>query len=383
MLQTNTKPSSTILSARRSTMLIFLVCGLGVASWAPIVPYAKERLGFNDANLGLLLLLMGAGALLMMPITGILIRKHGSKKLILSAIIFLSILLPLLLIMDTPLTMGLTLFIFGAAIGTIDVAMNAQAINIERHYSKHIMSSFHGLFSLGGILGPLFMGGMLKFDLQPIFAIGSISVLLLLIALSQYQTLLSSDQEAATTEKTKFSWPGRAVIFLGLMCFIVFLAEGSILDWSAVFLKDIKNFDAAIAGAGYAAFSIAMTAMRLLGDKFVDKVSPQKIILFGSAISAAGYLVAVFSPWGWFSLVGFVLVGLGAANIVPVLFSAAGKVKDVPASVSLPAVTTIGYTGSLAGPAGIGFIAYYSSLSVAFCVIAGLLLLVSISYRQK
>ena len=123
--------------------------------------------------------------------------------------------------------------------------------------------------------------------------------------------------------------------------------------------------------------------MRLLGDKFVDKVSPQKIILFGAAISSAGYLVAVFSPWGWLSLAGFVLVGLGAANIVPVLFSAAGKIKDVPASVSLPIVTTIGYTGSLAGPAWIGFIAYSSSLSVAFCFIALLLLIVSISYRQQ
>lgn len=383
MSQTKTKPSSILIRARRSTMLIFLVCGLGVASWAPIVPYAKERLGFNDANLGLLLLLMGAGALIMMPITGILIRKNGSKKITLSAIIILSIVLPLLLLMDTPLTMGLTLFTFGAAIGTIDVAMNAQAINIERYYSQHIMSSFHGLFSLGGILGPLFMGGMIKSGLQPVIAIGTISVVLLLIVFSQYKSLLSSAHESKDTEQTKFSWPGRAVIFLGLMCFIVFLAEGSILDWSAVFLKDIKNFDAAIAGAGYAAFSIAMTAMRLLGDKFVDKISPQKIVLFGAAISSAGYLVAVFSPWGWLSLAGFVLVGLGAANIVPVLFSAAGKIKGVPASVALPIVTTIGYTGSLAGPAGIGFIAYSSSLSVAFCVIALLLLVVSISYRQQ
>ncbi|WP_367868174.1 MFS transporter [Pedobacter sp. WC2423] len=383
MLQTKTKPSSTIISARTSTMLVFLVCGLGVASWAPIVPYAKERLGFNDANLGLLLLLMGAGGLTTMPITGILIRKYGSKNMMLMAIILLALILPLLLIMDTPLTMGLTLFTFGAAIGTIDVAMNAQAIHIERHYSQHIMSSFHGLFSLGGILGPLFMGGMIKFGLQPIIAIGIISVLLLLIALSQYNSLLSSDQESKHTEQTKFSWPGRAVIFLGLMCFIVLLAEGSILDWSAVFLKDVRNFDAATAGAGYAAFSIAMTVMRLLGDQLVDKVSPQKIILFGAAISSSGYLVAVFSPWGWLSLAGFVLVGLGAANIVPVLFSAAGKIKDVPASVSLPIVTTIGYTGSLAGPAGIGFIAYSSSLSVAFCFIALLLLIVSISYRQQ
>jgi predicted MFS family arabinose efflux permease len=382
-MNTLIQPANHIKAARRSNMLYFLVCGLAIASWAPMVPYAKERLSFNDANLGLLLLLMGAGALIMMPITGILIQKYGSRKIMLTAVFMVALSLPLLLIMDTPLTMGGILFIFGASIGTIDVAMNAQAINIERHYKKHIMSSFHGLFSLGGIFGPLLMGGMIKLGLQTIIAAFIISILLLIIAISQYKSLLSFDQETTSDEKTKFSWPGRTVIFLGLMCFIVFLAEGSILDWSAVFLKDIKNFDTAIAGAGYAAFSIAMTAMRLMGDKFVDKLSPQKIILFGSLLSSMGFFLTVFSPWGWLSLFGFVLVGLGAANIVPVLFSAAGKLKDVPASVSLPAVTTMGYAGSLAGPAGIGMIAYFSSLPIAFCFIAVLLLFVSVSYRQK
>ncbi|KIO77105.1 MFS transporter [Pedobacter lusitanus] len=382
-MSTITKPENYIKSARRANMLNFLLCGLGIATWAPMVPYAKERLAFNDANLGLLLLLMGAGALIMMPVTGLLIRKYGSRKIMLMAIIFVALTLPLLLMMNTPVSMGCILFAFGASIGTIDVAMNAQAIHIERHYTKHIMSSFHGLFSLGGIFGPLLMGGMIKSGLQPVYASCIISILLLTIAISQYKSLLSRDQEPQTAEKTKFSWPGKTVIFLGLMCFIVFLAEGSILDWSAVFLKDIKNFDAAIAGTGYAAFSIAMTVMRLAGDKFVDRISPQKIVLFGSLLSSAGFLITVFSPWGWLTLAGFILVGLGAANIVPVLFSAAGKLKDVSASVALPAVTTMGYAGSLAGPAGIGMIAYFSSLPIAFCCIAALLLLVSISYRQK
>jgi predicted MFS family arabinose efflux permease len=378
-----TQPEHHIRAARRSNMLYFLVCGLGIAGWAPMVPYAKERLSLNEANLGLLLLLMGAGALIMMPVTGMLIQKYGSRKIMLAAVFMVALSLPLLLMMDTPLTMGIVLFIFGASIGAIDVAMNAQAIHIEQHYTKHIMSSFHGLFSLGGIFGPLLMGGMIKSGLQPVIAAGMISILLVIIAISQYKTLLSYHQESRNGETTKFSWPGRTVFFLGLMCFIVFLAEGSILDWSAVFLKDIKHFDTAIAGTGYAAFSIAMTAMRLMGDKFVDKLNPQKIIVFGSLISSTGFFLTVFSPWGWLTLVGFVLVGLGAANIVPVLFSTAGKLKDIPASVSLPAVTTMGYAGSLAGPAGIGMIAYFSSLPIAFCFIAVLLLIVSVSFRQK
>ena len=376
-----TKP--TLKLARRSTMLFFLVCGLGIASWAPMVPYTKDRLAFNDASLGLLLLMLGAGALVMMPVTGILIHKFGSKKTILAASFLIAIILPLLLVMNTQVTMGAILFLFGTAIGTINVAMNAQAVQIERYYTQHIMSSFHGLYSLGGIVGPLLIGGMIKSGLSPLIAACIVSVLLLIIALSQYRYLLPEQPVAEDQQKVKFSWPGSAVIFLGLMCFIVFLAEGSILDWSAVFLKDIKNFDPAIAGMGYAAFSIAMTAMRLLGDKFVDKLQPQKIVFFGSMISAAGFIVAVVSPWGWLSLAGFTLVGLGAANIVPVFFSAAGKLKNVPAAVSLPAVTTMGYAGSLAGPAGIGLIAYYSSLPIALFGIALLLLVVSVSYYFK
>lgn len=373
----------TLIAARRSTMLFFLVSGLGTASWAPMVPYTKDRLAFNDANLGLLLLMLGTGALVIMPVTGILIHKFGSKKTILVASFLIAIILPLLLIMNTPVTMGATLFSFGAAIGAIGVAMNAQAIQIERHYTQHIMSSFHGLYSLGGILGPLFIGGMIKSGLSPLIAACVVSVLLLIIALSQYHYLLPEQPVTEDQEKVKFSWPASTVIFLGLMCFVVFLAEGSILDWSAVFLKDIKNFDPAIAGIGYAAFSIAMTAMRLLGDKFVDKLQPKKIVCFGSLISATGFIVAVTSPWGWLSLAGFTLVGLGAANIVPVFFSAAGKLKNVPAAVSLPAVTTMGYAGSLAGPAGIGLIAYFSSLPIALCCIALLLLVVSVSYYFK
>src|SRR5690606_33632985 len=220
---------------RKSTLLTFLICGLALSSWAPMVPFAKERMGLNDAALGVLLLLLGAGAILMMPLTGYLIQQFGSRKVILSASILLALLLPLLLVLSNPINMGICLFLFGASVGAVDVAMNAHAIKVQQLYGRHIMSSFHGLFSVGGLLGSLGLGALIKVGLSPVVAAVTISMLLLAISLSQYSSLLPHSAEERRGESTGFNWPHRAVIFLGLMCFIVFLAEGAILDWSAVF----------------------------------------------------------------------------------------------------------------------------------------------------
>ena len=179
------------------------------------------------------------------------------------------------------------------------------------------------------------------------------------------------------------NWLHGRVIFLGLMCFAVFLAEGSILDWSAIFLRDVKGINVELAGVGYAAFSIAMATMRLVGDKLVVRLTSKTVVVGGSLVGAVGLLIAVLSPWVWGGLVGFVLLGLGVANIVPVFFSAAGRLPGIAPTVSIPAITTIGYTGLLTGPALLGFIAYHFSLSAALSSIALLLLLVALVYQLK
>ncbi len=167
------------------------------------------------------------------------------------------------------------------------------------------------------------------------------------------------------------------------MCFIVFLAEGAMLDWSAVFLQFNRGFDPVFSGVGYAAFSIAMAVMRLSGDRLIKRIRPGNIVFYGSLISAAGFFIAVLTPWSGLAIFGFVLVGLGSANIVPVFFTAAGNMSHTPAYVAIPAITTIGYAGQLAGPALLGFIAYLSSLPVAIGLIGVLLLIVSFTYRHR
>jgi predicted MFS family arabinose efflux permease len=273
--------------------------------------------------------------------------------------------------------------------------MNAHGVQVQNLYGKPIMSSLHGLFSVGGLFGSLGLGFLIKLGLDPMYAIVSIAVLMVLITLTYYKYLFMADKEREVIAKfstsgqklaegnPQWGWLHGSVLFLGVMCFAVFLAEGAILDWSAIFLRDTKGVESEFAGVGYASFSVAMAIMRLVGDKLVTHLNSKTVVVGGSVLGAIGLLIAILSPWVAGSLVGFVLLGLGAANIVPVFFSAAGTLTDVAPTVSISAITTIGYTGLLAGPALLGFIAQQFSLSAALGFVALLLLIVALSYGIK
>lgn len=378
--------------ARKATQYIFLVCGFALSSWAPMVPFAKERLHLNDGNLGLLLLLFGTGAISMMPLSGYLSKRYGTRIVILISGLVAAIFLPILLLMPTPWMMGAALFVFGGGIGVIDVAMNSHGIHVQNRYGRPIMSSLHGLFSVGGLCGSLGLGLLMRTGLNPLTAAISISILLIVILLWKHQLLFSKEQESNMPEnntskenkvKTKSGWLSPRVIFLGAACFTLFLSEGAMLDWSALFLKESRGIDAELAGVGYATFSIAMAAIRLLGDRIVERFSGKTVVVGGGLIAALGIFIAVSTPWIPTTLLGFVLLGIGAANIVPVFFSEGGRLKGIPASAAIPAISTMGYAGQLAGPALLGFIAYHFSLTAALTFTGILLLSVALSYAFR
>ncbi|WAC12830.1 MFS transporter [Dyadobacter pollutisoli] len=371
-----------ISAARRATLLIFLVCGIGLSSWAPMVPFAKIKLGLNDADLGIVLLSLGAGAIFTMPVTGLLINKFGSRRMALISALIIAFVLPLLLMAPTSYLLAVALFIFGAGIGSVDVAMNAQAVLVQERHGSHIMSSFHGMFSVGGLLGSIGLGFLIKAGLSPTVAAVSISGLLILITVTQFKYLLPHAEEAKM-DSTNFVLPKGAVLVLGLMCFILFLAEGSLLDWSAVFLQFSRGFDPSLSGVGYAAFSVAMAMMRLTGDGLIHRLGSAKVVFYGTLLAGSGFLIAVLTPWAAVAIVGFVLVGLGAANVVPVFFTAAGSIPNVPPSIAISAVTILGYSGQLAGPALIGIIAEFTSLSLALGLVGVMLFVVAVTYRHR
>ncbi|MBX2926140.1 MAG: MFS transporter [Chitinophagaceae bacterium] len=381
-----------IRNARKATSAIFLICGIGISAWAPMVPYAKERLQLNDADLGLLLLLLGAGAITMMPVGGILCHRYGSRIVMFVAGLIIAITLPLLLMMQTVTGMGITLFFFGAGIGTIDIAMNAHGVHVQNRYGRSIMSSLHGLYSVGGLLGSLGLGFLIQSGLSPQVAAVGISILMAVIVCGSYRFLFNKEEEnisvgelALHEKKSRgsFIWLKPRVIFIGALCFAIFLAEGAMLDWSAVFLRENRNVEEAWAGSGYAAFSVAMAVGRLLGDSIVTKFNGKMVVFWGGLIAAGGFFLAVATPWVSSALAGFILLGIGAANIVPVFFSAAGKFRDIPPAIAIPVVTTMGYAGQLAGPAFLGFIAFRYSLPVALSFCGILILIAAVAYAVK
>ena len=362
---------------RVSTRFAFLAAGMAMSAWAPLVPYAKERMGLEQAELGMLLLCLGVGSLVAMPLTGIFASRFGCRLVILLSGLLTCLTLPLLALVPSPILLAIVLFAFGASIGTLDVSMNIQAVIVEKNQGSSLMSGFHGLFSVGGFVGAGTMTFLLWSGLGILWSSVVVAGLVAIALLIANPNLLRTP-EATERDGPLFVLPHGTVIFIGILCFIIFLAEGAMLDWSALLLTS-GGLSAAQGGLGYAAFSVAMTMGRLTGDKVVTRFGGKRVMFVGGLFAAAGFFIAVFSPNPFIALLGFILIGLGASNIVPILFTAAGRQKDMPSGLAISAVTTIGYAGILAGPALIGFVAQASSLHMAFAGLGCAMLLITAS----
>ncbi|AMB86128.1 MFS transporter [Pseudomonas agarici] len=354
-----------------STRIAFFIAGFGVAAWAPLVPFAKTRTGIDAGTLGLLLLCLGVGSIIAMPVAGALASRFGCRRVLIVGTSLICIALPLLATVSTPSLLIISLFLFGAGLGSVDSTVNLQAVIVERASGQTMMSGFHGLFSLGGIAGAAGVSALLGLGLSPLVATGVVVVLLILALLKAAPHLLPHGGESSGPA---FAVPHGVVLFIGLLCFVVFLAEGAMLDWSAVFLSAEHQVPDAYAGLGYAAFALTMTLGRLTGDAIVRRLGGRQVIVIGAITAATGLLLSTLAPAWEVALLGYALVGAGCSNIVPVLYTATGKQQVMPQNIAIPAITTLGYAGILLGPAAIGFIAHASSLSVAFLLIALMLL---------
>lgn len=363
------------VALQASTRTAFFIAGLALAAWAPLVPFAKARSGVNDASLGLLLLSLGVGSILTMPLTGSLAARFGCRIVITGASLLICLALPFLATLSDVPGLAIALFVFGAGVGTVDVAVNIQAVIVEKAAGRAMMSGFHGFFSIGGIVGAAGVSGLLSLGLTPLLAVMVAVALILLLLAAFARNLLPSGCE--NSGDPLFALPRGKVILIGVLCFICFLAEGAMLDWSALFLTTLRGVNATHAGLGYAAFAVAMTLGRLYGDKIVRTLGRHRVLLGGGVCSALGLGLAVLAPSAIAALIGFTLVGLGASNMVPVLFSAAGSQQTMPSGLAIAAITTIGYAGILAGPAAIGFLSQATNLSVALGAVALGLLLVA------
>ncbi len=372
--------SGSAASARQalSTRLVFFIVGFASAGWAPLVPFAKARLGIDEGVLGLLLLCLGGGSIVTMPAAGALTGRFGCRRVIVVASLALCLSLPVLAWASSAPLLVAGLLVFGGSVGAIDVSVNIQAIMVERESGRRLMSGFHGFYSLAGIVGAVGVTALLGAGASPLVAAVVVSLLCLVILAVAAPHLLA---RGAHGEGPAFALPRGVVWGLGALCFILFLAEGSVLDWSAVFLSSVRGMAKAYAGLGYAAFALTMTIGRLTGDRIVHRLGDGRVILIGGLCAAAGFALATLVGSWPVALVGYALVGAGCSNVVPVLFSSVGRQTAMPESAAVPAITTLGYAGILVGPAAIGLVAHVASLPIAFLIVAALLVGVAASGR--
>ena len=371
------------LSAQRlSTRFSFFGLGFATAAWAPLIPFAQQRLHFNHADFGLLLLCGGLGAMLAMPATGKIVQRIGCRVPIGFALLLLAVLLPSLSLLSTPLMMAITLFLFGTAAGSLGVALNIQAVVVEKNSLKSLMSGFHGMASLGGLAGVLTITALLALSISSVISAFAVSLLLVIIVFLSVpynikaveNTLLEASSKVKKSIRQRLPQP--LIILIGIACFIIFMTEGAAMDWSGIYLTQQYGVNAAFAGLAYTFFAIAMTTGRFTGHYLIRYFGEKKLLTYSAICATLGLALVSIAPHWWLVLVGYTLVGTGCSNIVPIMFSRAGRQTVMPSAVALSCVSTMAYTGILVGPAFIGMVSELIGLSTVFMALSGLLLLI-------
>jgi predicted MFS family arabinose efflux permease len=365
-------------ATRLATRLSFLVAGFGIACWAPLVPFAKQRLAVDDGTLGLLLLCIGIGSLVAMLLTGPLSSRYGSKPVILAAGFGLAVILPVLSVAPTPTTVALALLAFGASLGSIDVAMNVHAVEVERAADKPLMSGFHALFSIGGFAGSTLMTLLLSLRVAPLGGTLFCSAIMMAAMVLAWPRLMTGAQGE---RGLLFVMPRGIVLLLAGLAAASFLAEGAILDWSALLITNTGIVTATKGGVGYMFFAVAMTTGRFVGDRITARIGDRSTLVWGGTLAIAGFVLLLTAPLAVVAMAGFLLIGLGASNIAPILFRNAGSQQTMPSALAVSAITTTGYGGILVGPVAIGFVSKAVGLHTAFWMVAALLCLVPLTAR--
>lgn len=364
----------------------FMIIGIIEAAWAPLVPYVKNAFAIDEGTLGLLMLCSGLGSICALPFAGLSVSRFGAKKVVhVSGLLMVAALLAISLLADLWLT-GCMLLVFGACTITIDVAANVNGIAIERKTGRHLMSGFHGGYSLGTLIGAGAMSVLFTLGIAPLWSVVLCMTFTMAAMVFGCRDLLPSEElkaeELVEKPSTKRLYVPPMVIVVGLLCFIMYASEGAVMGWAAIFVSEERGVDMAQAGFFYTAFAVMMTVVRLSGDTIIDRLGRKNVVAIGAALVSLGFVLVVTVNHVMATIVGFALVGMGAANIVPQLVSFAGSIKGMEVSAIISVVNALGYSGILLGPVAIGFVAKHYELGTSFAGIAAFCMVVAlVSWR--
>ncbi|MBT9247589.1 MFS transporter [Gemmobacter fulvus] len=363
---------------RWAVAAMFLANGFIMGAWAPQIPLLLPRHGIGEAMLGLLILVLGLGAVAAMLFAGRLIQRHGARRVLCGFAFAVIPVLPLVVIAPNLPLLALAMALFGALIGCMDVAMNANAVEVERGMRRAIMSSSHGFWSLGGFLGGS-IGGLALAQWGAVAqALGVAAAVALIVTLAAPRIYAAPETgPMQDAPKTRLLPRDPLIWVIGLMALLCMVPEGAVMDWAALYLLQEHGAGVAVAGMGFALFSGAMAIMRFAGDAVRNRFGAVLTLRASAILAALALMVAAAAPSAPVVLVAFAVAGLGIANTVPIMFSAAGNHPGMASGAALSTVTMIGYSGILVAPSSIGFVAEHIGFRWTYGALALLLLVVA------
>ncbi|MBO9455074.1 MULTISPECIES: MFS transporter [unclassified Paracoccus (in: a-proteobacteria)] len=362
-----------VMSARAAVSGLFFLNGLMVGSWAPKLPVLMQRLDISEAVAGGIVLVLGLGSITIMPVFGALTARRGSARAVrLAALLAVPTLLMISVSPNLIATMA-TVFLFGGMIGAMDVAMNANAVAVERGRRRAIMSSCHGFWSLGGVVGAG-LGGMAITLLGEVWHAVAVTLLLAAGLAVILPRVLQDAPVAGGAAAAPLRLPRQPMPYvIGFMALCCMVPEGAILDWAAVYLQREMGASLSLAGWGFAGCAATMAVMRFLGDALRHRLGAVSMLRLSALVAIAGMGIAGMAGTPALAITGFALAGIGIANLVPIAFSAAGNLPGLANGIGLSVVTTMGYSGILLAPGTIGWLAERMSFSSIYLGLAALL----------
>lgn len=384
--------TKTILAAR----LAYLCLGVLLAMWASLVPYAKERLGVDEGVFGILLFFIGLGGFMVMPFAGALTSRFGCRGMLRFALPMMFSVAIILAVVDSVILMAMALMLYGALMGLAEVGIKVQCALVERAVGRQMMSSFHAMYSLGGITGAASMAGLLSMMDSPFWSTSIMAIMACTLIFGFccrhflpfadfVESEISSEEDnkvldsGYTKQRKKIiTFPKGIVLAMGCVCFMIYTCEGVILDWAALFLHTERGIAAAQCGFAYAAFASTMTLGRLCGDRLALRFGSEHLMFTSALVATVGLLVAVLCTEVWQIFAGIALIGAGYANLSPLLFSLAARKTTICMSETVAGIATLGYLGLLVGPAVMGIVANVFNLGAVFVLESVVMIVVAV-----
>ena len=354
---------------RIAVSVFFFIAGLTFASWASRIPDIKEKLQLTEAGLGSVLLALPVGLMSSLALSGWLVSKFGSRRIVICAALIYPFILLWLALAATIFQLVIGLFFFGLFANFVNIAMNTQAVGVEGLYGRSIMASFHGLWSLAGFTGAAVGTLFVSESISPLVHFLMIWIASVLLVLVSFKSTLPSSSDVKNKQPI-FVLPDRRILLLGFIAFCCMICEGAMADWSGVYFKKVVESPASYITLGYVAFTGTMATGRFLGDWLVTRLGVKRMLQFSGTLISSGLMLAILFPNMIMATLGFLLVGFGVSSVVPIAYGLAGRSKTMTPGMALSAVSTIGFLGFLIGPPMIGFIAQASSLRWSFVLIA-------------